>query len=96
MWFCIVEMPITDLFMLEIMGKTAEEVSNSPHSDGQHEFSDHFDGVEGHTAGTSLLTCFMCFFLTQTIASASMNFVQPHIDAIMSGAEDKLPNPILK
>jgi hypothetical protein len=78
------------------MEKTAEEASNSPDSDGERVSSDHFNGVEGHTAGTSLLTCFMRLCLRQTIACASMNSVQRYIDALSSGAEDELSNPILK
>jgi hypothetical protein len=78
------------------MNKAAEEASNSPDYDGERVSSDHLNGGESHTAGTFLLTCFMCLCLTQATACASMTSLQRYIDALPSGAEDELSNPILK
>jgi hypothetical protein len=78
------------------MEKTAEEASNSPDSGGERVSSDHFNGVEGYTAGMFLLNCFMHLCLRQKIESASMAYAERHIDALPSGADDKLSNPILK
>jgi hypothetical protein len=78
------------------MGKTAEEASKSPDSDGERVSSDHCNGVEGYTAGMSLLPCFMHLCLRQTIASESMNSVERYIAALQSSAGDELSDPIMK
>jgi hypothetical protein len=78
------------------MENAAEEASNSLDTDGERVSSEHSNGVEGYTAGMSLLSCFMRLCLRQTTASAWMTSVERSIDDLSISAEDDLSNPILK